>query len=83
MKLLTTLCLLILLAGCTQLILEKDRMQINTFLKSTEFDSAYYDPNGFFEVNKYKGIPSDVKLKYNPVTGTWEIVAESNSLERK
>ena len=69
MKLLLTLALALLLTGCTQVILTKDRLKINTFLKSAEFDSAYYDPNGFFEVNKYEGITDKLEIQYNPYTG--------------
>ena len=75
MKLLLTLALALLLTGCTQVILTKDRLKINTFLKSAEFDTAYYDrdPNGFFEINKYKGIPSDIELEYDPLTNSFKI----------
>ena len=73
MKLLLTLALAVLLTGCTQVILTKDRLKINTFLKETEFDSAYFDPNGFFQVDKYKGIPSDIELEYDPLTNSFKI----------
>jgi len=73
------LTLLLLLAGCTQIIIEPDRMQINTFLKSTEFDSFYYDPNdGHFEVGKYRAIPSNIELQYDPLTGKVKIVTKAN-----
>jgi hypothetical protein len=68
------------LSGCTQIILEKDRLQINTFLKSVEFDGFYYDPNnGFFEVDKYTGIPSNIELEYDPLTHSFKIKTATNA----
>ena len=72
MKLLTLIALLFL-AGCVQIIVEKDRLQINTFLKTVSFDEVVYDPNGTSEVKKYKGIPADIELEFNQLTGTWII----------
>ena len=71
----TFLCLLAV-NGCTQVIIEPDRLKVNTFLKSTEFDTAYYDPDGIFEVSKYKGIPSDVEIVYDPLTKSFKFVAK-------
>ena len=73
------LALLMMVPGCTQIILEKDRLKINTFLKSTEFDTAYFDPNGFFEVHKYRGIPSNIELEYDPVEKAFKIKAITNA----
>ena len=60
-------------AGCAQVIIEKDRLKINTFLKTVSFDEVYYDPNGISEVKKFKSIPADIELEYYPLTNTWKI----------
>ncbi len=74
------LILFMVAGGCTQIILEKDCLKINTFLKSVEFDGFYYDPNdGFFEVNKYTGIPSNIELEYDPLTRSFKIKATTNA----
>ncbi len=65
-------------AGCTQVIIEKDRLQINTFLMTTGFGSFYYDPNGISEVDKYMAIPSDVELSYDPLTKTVKFKTKAN-----
>jgi hypothetical protein len=67
--------------GCTQIILEKDRLKINTFFKTTEFDTAYFDPEGFFQVEKYKGVPSNIEFEYDPLTKSFKIKAKAS--ERK
>jgi len=72
-----------LIGGCTQIVLEKDRLKINTFLKSVEFDSFYYDPNdGFFQVDKYTGIPSNIELEYDPITRSFKIKAVTPAASR-
>ena len=64
--------------GCTQVILTKDQLKINTFLKSTEFDNATFDASdGSFDVNKYKGLPSDVEVVYDPATHTFKFRAKA------
>ncbi len=68
----------VLLWGCVQIIHERPdgtKLKVNTLFKSVEFDRIAYEPNSV-TIENYEGIPSDVKLKYNPITGTWEIVAE-------
>ncbi len=73
------LATLLFLAGCTQIIVKKDRLQINTFLQSTKFDSFYYDPNdGFFEVGDYQAIPSNIELQYDKLTGKVKIITKAN-----
>jgi hypothetical protein len=69
--------------GCTQIIIEPDRLQINTFLTTSGLKGLYYDPNDFFEVRDYEGVPADIKLRYNPVTGTVEVITDSNDLKGK
>lgn len=64
---------MLMFTGCVQLIVEPDRLQINSFLTTTGFEEFYYDPNGFFEVNKYRGIPSEFELEYNPLTNTYKL----------
>jgi hypothetical protein len=64
--------------GCTQTIVQKPdgtRLKINTLLMTSGLESLYYDPNGFFEVGKYKGIPSDVELEYDPLTNSFKAKA--------
>ena len=68
------------IAGCTQVIVEPDRLQINAFLMSTGFDNLYYDPNVLFEVNKYDSIPSDIELVFDPVTRTIKAKTKANKL---
>ena len=72
----------LLFPGCTQLIVEPDRFQVNTFLMTSGLDTLYFDPNGFLEVGKYSGIPANIKLKFNPFLNQYEMVIENN-LERK
>ncbi len=72
---------LILIGGCVQVIHETTptgtRLKVNTFLKSVFSDGFYYDPNdGFMEVDKYKGIPSDIVLEYDPLDNTFKFKAE-------
>ena len=73
--------------GCTQVIIEKEynatdfkqRLKINSFLMTSGLESLYYDPNnGFFEVGKYKGVPADVELEYDPLTHSFKVVTDSN-----
>jgi hypothetical protein len=58
--------------GCVQLIDRRpdgSELKINSLFNSTSFDGLYRDPNGFLEIGKYKGIPSDIEIQYNPYTG--------------
>ena len=81
MKFIILIVLLLLLTGCMQIINEQrgeyKRLQINSFLMTSGFDAFAYDPNGVFGVGNYKGIPSDVKAKYNLMTHQVEVEAES------
>lgn len=74
---------LLALQGCKQVIVEDtehgQRCKINTFLMSSEFDNFYYDPNGIFEVGRYKGIPAEVELEYDPLTRSFKIVTKTNA----
>jgi hypothetical protein len=76
------ICVMMLIPGCTQTIIDQTeygaRLKINTFLMTSGLESLYYDPDGIFEVGKYKGIPVDLRLKLNPLTGHYEIVTETN-----
>ncbi len=70
-----------LVVGCTQVIVEPDRMQINAFLMSTGFETLYHEPNAIFEVNKYRTIPSDVELVFDPITRTVKVKTKANETE--
>jgi hypothetical protein len=73
---------LLWMAGCTQTIIQRPDgsiLKINTLLMTSGLESLYYDPDGHFEVGKYKGVPSDVKFKYNPITGMMEVVTEKGN----
>lgn len=74
MSLLVAACL----SGCTQVIIEPDRFKVNTFLMTSGLETLYYDPNGFFEVGKYKGVPSNIELVYDPLTGEIKVVTKAN-----
>ena len=65
-------------AGCAQIIIDKDKLKVNTLFKTVSFDKVIYDPNGVSEVEIYKGIPADIELVYDPLTGTWKIKTNSN-----
>lgn len=67
--------------GCTQVILEPDRLQINAFLMSTGFENLYHEPNSIFEVNRYKTVPSDIELVYDPLTGRIKAKTKANQIE--
>jgi hypothetical protein len=59
-------------SSCVQLIDRRQdgsELKINSIFSSTSFDGLYRDPDGFLEVGKYKGIPSDIEIQYNPYTG--------------
>ena len=78
MKTLTCILLLsisgcLAVSGCTQVDLTPDRLKINTFLMTSGLESLTYDPNGVFSVGKYQGIPSEITLKYNPLTNTYQM----------
>jgi hypothetical protein len=81
MKFIILIAFLSLITGCVQVINEQRegyrRLQINSFMTTSGFDTFVYDPNGFFGVGNYKGIPSDVKARYNLKTQQVEIEAES------
>jgi hypothetical protein len=81
MKYRILIILLILITGCVQVINEQHagykRLKINTFLTTSGFDTFVYDPNGFFGVGNYKGIPHDVKASYDIKTQLVGIEAES------
>jgi hypothetical protein len=82
---LTLFLVTIWLVGCGQLIVDRpdgSRLKINTLFMSTGLDGLYHDAE-FTEVRGYEGLPADLKLRYNPVTGTVEVVTDSNVLERK
>jgi len=67
-----------LLAGCAQIIIDKDKLKVNTLFKTVSFDKVIYDPNGVSEVEIYKGIPADIELVYDHLTGTWKIKTKAN-----
>ena len=70
----------LLFQGCTQLIVEPDRFQVNTFLMTSGLDTLYFDPNdGFLEVGKYNGVPANIMLKFNPFLNQYEMVIESEA----
>ena len=73
----TLLCIVAIISilmcqGCVQIIVEKDRFKINTFLTSSGFESLHYDPNGF-DVGKYQGIPADAEFVFDPLTKTFRV----------
>ena len=74
------ICIILLtVGGCVQVIHERPdgtKLKVNTLFKETFFEGGYYDPNGFMELSKYKGIPSDVELVYDPKTGTFKFIAK-------
>jgi len=79
--LLTMFCIaLVWLGGCTQVILEKDKLKINTLFMTSGIDTLYYDPNGIFEVNKYISIPSDMELYFDPLTKKIVLRTKANKL---
>jgi hypothetical protein len=60
------------LAGCVQLIDERpdgSKLKINSLFNTAGFDGLYREPDGFLEINTYKGIPSNLEIQYNPYTG--------------
>jgi hypothetical protein len=70
-----TLCFV---SSCVQLIDERPDgsiLKVNSLFNSTSFDGLYRDPNGFLEVGKYKGVPSDVELEYDPLTNSFKAKA--------
>ena len=77
----TTLTLLLLcLAGCVQFIDERpdgSKLKINSLFMSAELKGLYRDAE-FTEMRGYEGVPADLKLRYNAVTGTVEVIADSN-----
>ena len=78
-----TLILLLLLAGCTQIIDEKpdgSRLKINTFLNSTEFDKFVHDPNGL-QIDKYSGIPVDFEVYFDPLTKSLKAKTKANQIK--
>ena len=78
MKTILTTLLLLLLTGCVQVIHVKPdgtRLKINSFLNSASLNGLYHDGE-FFEVGKYKGIPSDIVLEYDPLTKSFKFKAE-------
>jgi len=77
--LIAVISVLTLLTGCKQVIREDTevghRLQINTFLMNSGFESLHDDPK-VFEVGKYEGVPSNIKLKFNPFLNQYEMVVE-------
>lgn len=70
------------MSGCTQAIVEKKkdgstRLKINTVGTHSVFDSLYFDPDGFFDVGKYNGTPSDLVFVFDPLTNTYILKTES------
>ena len=66
--------------GCTQVIHTAKNgatLKVNTLFKSVWSDGAYYDPNGFFEIDGYKGIPSDIALEFDPLTKSFKFKTEN------
>ena len=55
-----------LVPGCTQVIVEEDRIQVNTFLKDIDFDKLNYSD---LAIERYSGQSKDVKATYSPITG--------------
>jgi len=76
----------LLFAGCSQLIHERPdgtRLKINTLFTLTGFDGLYNDPNGFLEINKYNGVPANIKFVFNPLLNQYEVVIESEAKDEE
>ena len=83
MKTTLTLILILLLAGCTQIIIEKPdgtKLKANSLFKSIASDEAYWDGD-LFILSKFKSVPSDIELVYDPLTGRIKAKAKANEPE--